>query len=703
MRYVKQFLLVLFFIVPFLFAGNAFAAIFDDEIPEVTARVARISFLRGEAQIRRADSNNWERATQNLPLVEGDEIATGGDARLEIQFNSQKYLRLAENSYLKIVTLKDEGIAVSLPQGTLSLRLLEFDKSRAFFEIDAPQTTVSVQKTGMYRVDAGSDRDKQVRVAVTDLGEARVYSENSGFTLRNGRSARIYLDGNFAGEWETGDAARYADDFDSWALQRDATIAKRLRDAHYDKYYDRDIYGAEDLNEYGEWIYTRKYGYVWRPYRTSTARYADWSPYRYGHWRWVPPFGWTWINDEPWGWATYHHGRWIWDDGGWIWTPYGLYRQRRSWWQPAYVVLTTWNGRVCWFPLPYDYGYYDYNRHYRRGRGNHYYNNTTIINNNTTVVINPPPTQQPPPGTPPVNLPDDNLTNEQRAARLRTPSLQRVPPFAVVGVDASEFGRETKGFRTLPAETAKTFIEKTPDIIQTPPILPEIKDLNGKVSREILIEKPEIIKPNLDVKTGASDRKDGGVSMDDELRKSRIYGNRPPLQQNPDVKIGAEGDENTKTRRTGAVERPVFKSDEQNEPSKSRRDTPPIFSPGFPNPSNDTKTGAPTQRDRDTKTRRDDNDDRKDDRNQSPPIFAPQREEKPRNDPPPRREEKPRYEPPPREEKPRYEPPPREEKPRYEPPPRNDPPPRSEPKEERKPVQPPLAGGKDGKDGRRRK
>ena len=92
---------------------------------------------------------------------------------------------------------------------------------------------------------------------------------------------------------------------------------------YYDKYYDRDIYGAEDLSDYGEWIYTRKYGYVWKPYPHGDKHYADWSPYRYGNWRWIPPYGWTWVNDEPWGWATYHHGRWIFADGYWAWTPYG--------------------------------------------------------------------------------------------------------------------------------------------------------------------------------------------------------------------------------------------------------------------------------------------------------------------------------------------------------------------------------------------
>ena len=30
---------------------------------------------------------------------------------------------------------------------------------------------------------------------------------------------------------------------------RKPQLCKRLRDSYYDKYYDRDIYGAEDLND----------------------------------------------------------------------------------------------------------------------------------------------------------------------------------------------------------------------------------------------------------------------------------------------------------------------------------------------------------------------------------------------------------------------------------------------------------------------
>ncbi|MEO6589876.1 MAG: DUF6600 domain-containing protein, partial [Pyrinomonadaceae bacterium] len=375
MRSAKKLLRAFSLLMPLFIisaTGNVFGVVpddyTDDYVPEITARVARISYISGDAQIRRAESREWEKAVQNLPIVEGDEIATSGNALLEIQLNKDSYLRLSQNSYIKFLNLKDEGIAVSLSEGILSARFFEFDKDKTYFEIDAPGTTVAVQKKGLYRVDAQDARsnEKAVRITVNQDGEARIYSTNSGFNLRGGRSAKVFLEGDYAGEWEMADAQNFYDEFDEWTAKSDAAIFKRMRDSYYDKYYDRDIYGAEDLNAYGQWIYTRKYGYVWRPDRTATGDYANWSPYRYGSWRWIPPYGWTWVNDESWGWATYHYGRWIFVDNYWVWTPYGADRASRSWWRPALIILGNYGNNVYWCPLPYDYGYYNYNHNYHR-------------------------------------------------------------------------------------------------------------------------------------------------------------------------------------------------------------------------------------------------------------------------------------------------------------------------------------------------
>src|SRR5919199_3539 len=168
------------FILLTLSAATVRAADDDDyDQYDETARVARVTLVRGDVQLRRSGSKSWETARVNFPLVEGDVLATtGADARLEIQIDARNFVRLAGDSLLRVVTLRYEGVALSLSEGTMSLRLARFDKEKEYFEVDAPGTTLAAEKTGVYRLDVS--REGNVRLLVRNGGRARIYSETSG-------------------------------------------------------------------------------------------------------------------------------------------------------------------------------------------------------------------------------------------------------------------------------------------------------------------------------------------------------------------------------------------------------------------------------------------------------------------------------------------------------------------------------------------
>ena len=669
MPIVKKLIVPLVLVLMLTAVKGAFGQADEYETPEVTDRVARISLIRGDVQVRRSDSQDWESAVVNLPLVEGDEVTAGSGARLEVQFGAYTYARIDERSYLKITTLKDEGIALSLSEGSLIVRASEFNKQRSYFEIDAPRTTIALERAGMYRVDADGQNSTEVRVAAVDGGEARVYTDASGFTLRSGRSAQVFIDGANAGEWEMADASRFMDDFETWSLDRDAVIAKRLKDSYYDKYYDRDVYGAEDLGDYGEWIYTTKYGYVWRPYTSAISQYSDWSPYRYGHWRWVPPYGWTWVNDEPWGWATYHHGRWLWDDDHWVWTPYGYNRPRRSWWSPALVVIRVVNRNVCWYPLPYNYAYSNINYNYHHGRGGR---------GDRDDRHNPPGGG----GTRPTPTPDaprtGNPTNAERRRRMQTPPLSGVPATGVVMVGEDEFGRNRRTIRRAPPTIATEVLARKDDTVATPPILPPIEETRARGKIDVRVEPPVAVVFDRKVRTGAAERTTARP-LDEELKKERILGSRPPVVINPE-REGTRPQKQDDPRRTGAVERPARRL-------PPVADTPPIYSPPqkkedrkLEQPQTETQPPVVTPRPR-----------------RQPPVFQPP--VKTEAEPPPTKRDVPRSEPPEKRDTPRIEPPPRRE-PQPKPPEqlKRDEPKREEPKPVERPKPPTIVDRK--KDGR---
>src|SRR5678815_801600 len=506
------------FLLLTVFSYNLTIRAADDEADDydVKARVVRISLIAGEVTLKRNGNTDWERARLNFPLVEGDTIATDRDSRLELQFDGRNFVRLSSSSVLKIVTLRDEGVALSLIEGTAILRLSKFDHEKEYFEVDAPRTTMAAQKTGLYRIDA--PREGRVRLTVRDGGRARIYSDTSGFILRDGRTAELVFTGDNAGDWDFTAAASF-DGTDDWVNDRERYLAQRLR---YDvQYYDQYVWGGEDLDSYGDWAYTKDYGWVWRPHATVINIYDDWAPYRYGYWTWCPPFGWTWIGYEPWGWAPYHYGRWVYYGGGWAWCPRSFYYHHRSWWRGALVAffhIDFGGGGYCWYPL-----------HYRqRDPGSRYYTH-----------------------------------NPERLTALRADELaniRRVNPVALRAVStaaANQLGNDGLRVRRAEEALARRALETAP-LRQLPARAPSRDESSSGTRSDVVLGRPARVTPAtqpVDRTTGAATRAPG-TQMDDELRRSRVFNNREPravVQQ--DGNSGGAGP--VESRPTGAVTRPV--------------------------------------------------------------------------------------------------------------------------------------------------
>ena len=79
---------------------------------------------------------------------------------------------------MRIVTLRDEGVAVSVVEGSVSLRLAKFDSGKEFFEFDAPKQLLAAEKDGVYRIDV--DQQGRVRVTARNGGRARIYRRSPG-------------------------------------------------------------------------------------------------------------------------------------------------------------------------------------------------------------------------------------------------------------------------------------------------------------------------------------------------------------------------------------------------------------------------------------------------------------------------------------------------------------------------------------------
>ena len=303
-------------------------------------RVARLSLVSGTVSFHPASLEEWAAATLNYPLTTGDHLWTDQDGEAELHVGSMA-VRLASSTDFELLNLDDQTMQVRLSTGSLNVRIRHLDPDEVV-EIDTPNSSLTLARAGSYRIDVQETGDTSLTVR---QGEAEVMAGDSTFAVFPRQTADI--SGIDSPEYQV-DIAPPPDDWDAWCQSRDR------REDRIAPYVPREMIGAEDLGEYGTWHLVTGYGPVWRP----RAMVAGWAPYHYGHWAWVDPWGWTWIDDAPWGFAPFHYGRWAFIDGGWGWIPGPA--AARPVYAPALVAFVGgdgWGatvvagGGIGWFPL----------------------------------------------------------------------------------------------------------------------------------------------------------------------------------------------------------------------------------------------------------------------------------------------------------------------------------------------------------------
>lgn len=339
-------------------------------------RVARLSYLEGDVGLLPSGAQDWGEAGINRPLTSGDKLSSAAGARAELELDGAA-LRLDDQTDVGFLQLDDRLGQLELTQGTLNLTVRQLDQGQSY-EIDTPTVALVVDRPGTFRVDV--DRDGRGTRVTAFEGSAIVYGENDA--QRPVVAGRSYRFADSSLDDVTLEQVAGGDDFDAWCDQRD----RRYADSPSRRYVSEDVIGYQDLDRYGQWRSDPEYGTVWYPAHVD----LDWAPYRTGHWAWVGPWGWTWVDDAPWGFAPYHYGRWAWRDG-WCWVPGPIG------WRPVYApaLVAFVGGRhwsvsvggapVGWFPLGpgevYDPWYRSSRRYYTQV-------NVTNIHVHNTVIVN---------------------------------------------------------------------------------------------------------------------------------------------------------------------------------------------------------------------------------------------------------------------------------------------------------------------------
>ena len=339
------------------------------------SRVARLSFLNGNVSFQASGESQWNQASQNFPLSSGDRLYTdkGGEAEFE---SGNVAIRLSGDTDVSVTNLSDNLIQLGLAEGVVRLHAYSIISGNSI-EVDTPNAALTLLRDGNYRIEAYPNDN--TTLVVVNSGDLEISGDGIDRTLHSGQAAR--LTGDNPAELVSVDPPG-SDGFDTWCNDRD----RRFANSPSRQYVGEDMPGYYDLDQYGSWLPVAQYGPVWYPAGVS----ADWVPYRYGRWAWVDPWGWTWIEEEPWGFAPFHYGRWVFVGSRWGWIPGEPVV--RPVYAPALVafvggglsVSISAGPPVAWFPLgprePYFPWYHHSDDYVRRVNVTNVRNVTNITN-----------------------------------------------------------------------------------------------------------------------------------------------------------------------------------------------------------------------------------------------------------------------------------------------------------------------------------
>ena len=264
----------------------------------------RVSYLDGEVSFWRPGADDWAPAHVNTPLAEGDNLYTGAGANAEVQTGARAFVRIGQDTQLGVDGLENDFLQLKVTGGHAALDFRTLPRGTRV-EVDTPHAAITIDDDGYYRVIVGDAGTRLIvrrggAAIVTPAGGQRTeITDGTEATIENGSPVRTQQ-------------APEPDAWDRWNYDRGD---QRTRPAQH--YVPDEVYGGEELEQYGNWRTDPTYGPVWYP---STVA-VGWTPYSVGNWIYDPFYGWTWCDAAPWGWAPFHYGRWVWAGGYWGWAP----------------------------------------------------------------------------------------------------------------------------------------------------------------------------------------------------------------------------------------------------------------------------------------------------------------------------------------------------------------------------------------------
>ncbi len=185
--------------------------------PRPAASAARVQYMSGEISLAQCDLDKWSAASQNQPLTPNTCVWADKNSRAELNLGTG-LVRMNSETSLTLVELSQSTVRLRVNQGTVSLSVPHL-RSGEIYEIDTPNATLTVMKSGVYRVD------------VLSHGDQTWATVRRGVLTASGKGPAVNIDAGQQVRFQNGDSLQHTalkapapDGFDDWAHVRDERL-----------------------------------------------------------------------------------------------------------------------------------------------------------------------------------------------------------------------------------------------------------------------------------------------------------------------------------------------------------------------------------------------------------------------------------------------------------------------------------------------
>lgn len=188
----------------------------------ISAHSGVVQYTEGDVTI---DNQAIHPKFAQFPDLKSDQVIATEEGRVELLLTPGVFLRLAENSSVRMVSNSLSDTRLAFLSGSALIEVAELLPNNAI-TFDVAGTPVVLAHKGLYRIDAGNTGSDPVRVRVYD-GQARVGADSAAVTVRKGREVALAASSPSGSGLETASFdTKDIDAFYRWSARRTEYVSE---------------------------------------------------------------------------------------------------------------------------------------------------------------------------------------------------------------------------------------------------------------------------------------------------------------------------------------------------------------------------------------------------------------------------------------------------------------------------------------------